>query len=86
MPVSCVVTAHQQSFTTKACSAVLGQKVVAKKYPNGSLLRGSKNIYLIVGGKKYRLKNVKELWAYRRTKTVQVTADVLAQYPDIDKI
>lgn len=86
VPVSCVVTAHQQSFTTKACSAVLGQKVVAKKYPNGSLLRGSKNIYLIVGGKKYRLKNVKELWAYRRTKTVQVTADVLAQYPDIDKI
>ncbi len=83
VPEACVVTTHQQSFATKTCSAVLGQKTEVKKYPNGSLLSDSKNIYLIVGGNKYRLKNIKELWAYRKTKTIKVSLDVLSQYPEI---
>lgn len=86
VPIDCVVSAHQQLFTGKTCSVILGQKLAVKKYPDGSLLSNSKSIYLLVNGSKYRLKNLKELWTYRQTKTIKVTDEVLAQYPETNSL
>jgi parallel beta-helix repeat protein len=55
----------------------------AKTYANGTLLKGSSaKIYLLVDGKKYHIKTLKELWSYRGKKAIKVTDEVLAQYTD----
>ncbi len=63
---------------------VVQPKVLGTKtYANGTLLKGSgAKIYLLVDGKKYHIKNLKELWTYRKNKIVKVTEEVLAQYVD----
>lgn len=68
--------------TTTTDNKVTTPKVLgAKTYANGTLLKGSSaKIYLLVDGKKYHIKNLKELWIYRKNKTIKVSEEVLAQY------
>jgi hypothetical protein len=87
VPNNCVVTAHQKLFTSKTCSAVLGQKAaasqpVAKSYPNGSLLRGpDKRIYVLINGQRTHVASLLELKKYRGRAINDVSDEMIARYP-----
>lgn len=61
-----------------------GQVLGVKFYPDGSLLRSTetKKIYYIIEGKKKHIKTFIELWKYRGIERIDVSEEVLAQYPD----
>jgi len=55
-----------------------------KDYADGSLLRGlDKKVYLIVYGRKLRIKNLKELANYQGREINDISYEVLAQYPEV---
>jgi hypothetical protein len=69
-----LIAQYQQSF-----GEVLGEKI----YADGSLLRGPDyKIYVIVKGKKQYIPGPAELYPYRNTRIINVSANVLADFPN----
>jgi len=66
------------------CSVNGGQVLGVKFYPDGSLLRSliTKRIYYIVNGEKKYIRTLAELKKYKGIKIINVSEEVLAQYPD----
>lgn len=81
--VAGVKVEEPKSTTTENKPAEQGKVLGAKAYANGTLLKGTgPKIYLLVDGKKYHIKTLKELWSYRGKKIIKVADEVLAQYSD----
>jgi hypothetical protein len=83
-PNFCNLTYAQQSSGSRTCSVNGGQVLGVKFYPDGSLLRSliTKRIYYIVNGEKKYIRTLAELKKYKGIKIINVSEEVLAQYPN----
>jgi hypothetical protein len=70
--------------TSEIATSTEGEVLGVKAYANGSLLRSlvTKKIYYIINGQKKLVRNLAELWQYRLAKRIDVSEEILAQYPD----
>ena len=85
IPAGCNFTASQQEARSRKYPPVVNPQILGvKDYADGSLLRGlDKKVYLIVYGRKLRIKNLKELANYQGREINDVSYEVLVQYPEV---
>jgi len=59
------------------------KKIVLKKFKDGSLLRTGDKVYILMKGKRVRIRNMKDLAKYKGQKYNQVDQATLYQYPEV---